>query len=264
MEVITVLLLGSAGAVAGCGARSLPYRLRRGAAVPFGWCEAVVAMLWSLTGAGWALGLLSTRWMAVLLGLGWLAAAAGAVDILHHRLPDRLTLPALPVALLLLGPVGPPAVLRGVAGAVVAASVYGAVHVLAPSALGAGDVKLAAPLGAVLAASSWIAVALAAVLAALLTVAIAVIPATTPGGRRPPRATNRDPPQRVDPRRPDRADRDPPHRTDRCSSSRADRAPAGAGQDRTVVPHGPPMLAATWLVSTGLLAMGAALGGVGG
>ena len=95
------------------------------------------------------------RWLPVLLGLGWLAVAAGAVDVRARRLPDGLTLPALPVALLLLVPVGGSAVWRGVLGAAVAAAAHLLVHLAAPAALGAGDVKLSAPLGAALGAGSW-------------------------------------------------------------------------------------------------------------
>ena len=79
------------------------------------------------------------------------------------RLPDALTLPALPLALLLLAPLGPEVVLRAGLGAVVAFAAYAAVHLAAPAALGAGDVKLAAPLGAVLAAASWAALVAAGV-----------------------------------------------------------------------------------------------------
>ena len=91
------------------------------------------------------------RWLPVLLGLGWLAVAAGAVDVLHRRLPDALTLPALPVALLLLVPLGGDG--GGCAGWWARSSpcaAHGAVHLVAPAAMGGGDVKLAAPLGAVL------------------------------------------------------------------------------------------------------------------
>jgi leader peptidase (prepilin peptidase)/N-methyltransferase len=137
--------------------------------VPGFWCEAGVAVVWAAVGAGWGAGLLPAPWVPALLGLGWLAVAAGAVDVLHRRLPDALTLPALPVALLLLLPVGAGAVLTGAAGALVAAACHAVPHLLDRRAIGAGDVKLAAPLGAVLAAVSWPALVLAAVLAALLT-----------------------------------------------------------------------------------------------
>ncbi len=134
-----------------------------------------MAALWGGTGAAWAAGVVPLAWLPVLLGLGWLGIAAAAVDLGYHRLPDALTLPALPVALLLLVPLGPGAVARGVAGAGIAVAAHAALHLLAPAAMGAGDVKLAAPLGAVLAAVSWPALVLAAVLAALITGCIATV-----------------------------------------------------------------------------------------
>jgi leader peptidase (prepilin peptidase) / N-methyltransferase len=170
-----LVVAGAMGGAAGWAARLLVGRLRRGARAPRPWCEAVVAAGWASVGAGWAAGVLPPAWVPVLLGLSWLGAAAGVVDVLHRRLPDALTLPALPVALLLLLPAGPGAVLRGAAGAGIAAAAHAVVHLLHRRALGAGDVKLAAPLGAVLAAVSWPALALAAVLAALLTAVAAAV-----------------------------------------------------------------------------------------
>ena len=205
-----------AGAVAGAGARVLLRRLRRGARVQPPWCELSVASTWAGAAAAWAAGWLPVAWLPVVLGLGWFAVAAGAVDVAHRRLPDALTLPALPVALLLLVPLGPPAVARGAAGAVLAALVHAAVHLADRRALGAGDVKLAAPLGAVLAAVAWPALVLGAVVAAVLTAVVAVASA-------------------------------PRHRW----RGRA-------------VSHGPSMLAATWMVTVGLVAVGAAGGGGGG
>ena len=52
---------------------------------------------------------------------------------------------------------------------------YAAVHLAAPAAMGAGDVKLAAPLGAVLAAASWAAVVAAGLVAALLSAVLATV-----------------------------------------------------------------------------------------
>jgi leader peptidase (prepilin peptidase) / N-methyltransferase len=163
---------GVAGGAAGVFARLVLARLGRGAVLRPGWCEAGVALLWAAAGAGWAAGVLPGDWVPVLMGAGWLGVAAGAVDVARHRLPDALTLPALPAALVLLTPLGGEAVLRGAAGAAVAAAVHGGVHLLVPRAMGAGDVKLAAPLGAVLAAAAWPAVVLAAVLAALATAVV--------------------------------------------------------------------------------------------
>jgi leader peptidase (prepilin peptidase)/N-methyltransferase len=173
--VLLAVVFALAGGVAGGGARLLLGRLRRGAVVRAGCCEVLLAVLWAATGLAWTSGLLPGRLLPVLLGLAWLGVAAGTVDVLRRRLPDALTLPAVPAGLLLLTPVGPAAVARGVAGAAVGLSAYGAVHLLRPAALGAGDVKLAGSLGAVLAGVSWPAAALAAVLAGLVTVALALV-----------------------------------------------------------------------------------------
>ncbi|WP_219413602.1 prepilin peptidase [Pseudonocardia nigra] len=173
--VVTAALFASAGVGAGAAARVLLGRLGRGARVRAPCCEVAVGVLWCATGAGHALGALPGAWVPVLLGLGWLGVAAGAVDVVHRRLPDALTLPALPVALVLVVPLGHGAVLRAAVGAAVAAAVHAAVHLLAPAAMGAGDVKLAAPLGAVLAAAAWPAVALAAVLAVALSAAVGAV-----------------------------------------------------------------------------------------
>jgi leader peptidase (prepilin peptidase)/N-methyltransferase len=220
------------GVLAGAGARVLLGRMRRGARVPPPWCELGVAALWAATGAAWAAGLLPTGWLPAVLGLGWLAVAAGAVDLRRSRLPNILTVPALPIALLFLLPVGPAAVVRGAGGAALAVAVHVAVHLVDRRAVGAGDVKLAAPLGAVLAAVAWPALALAAVVAALLTATAAVVGCVsgTVLGAAPAGA-----PARASPA-------------------------AGWGVVGRPVPHGPSMLAATWLVTVGLLA-GSAPGG---
>jgi leader peptidase (prepilin peptidase) / N-methyltransferase len=215
LEVATVgaagLGAGVAGAAAGGVARRLLGRLRRGARIPMPWCEIAVAVLWAAVAAAWAVGAVPAAWVPVLLGLAWFGVAAGAVDLAHRRLPDALTLPAFPAALLLLLPLGPTAVLHGLAGAALAAGAHGAVHLLAPRAMGAGDVKLAAPLGAVLAAGGWPALVLAALLAAVLTAVLGVAGLAT-------RRLGR----------------------------------------RAALPHGPSMLAATWLVTSWLAAAGAA------
>jgi leader peptidase (prepilin peptidase) / N-methyltransferase len=169
------VVLALAGGVAGLGARLLLRRLRRGARVPPPWCEIGVAAAWGTTGAAVGAGAVPLRPVPVLLALGWLAVATAVVDVAHHRLPDALTLPALPLALVLLVPLGSAALRRGLVGATVAVLAYAAVHLAAPGALGAGDVKLAAPLGAVLVAASWSALVLAAVITALLTGGMAVV-----------------------------------------------------------------------------------------
>jgi len=101
--------------------------------------------------------------------------AAGAVDLLRCRLPDALTVPALPAALLLAVPLGGASVLRAVLGAALLGGGYLLIRLVAPAALGAGDVKLAAPLGAAMAAASWSALLVGALLAAVLTLGVAMV-----------------------------------------------------------------------------------------
>lgn len=213
-----------AGAAAGAGARRLVARLPRGAPVRPPGCELAVAAAWAVAGGLWAAGALPGAWLPTLLGLGWLAAALGAVDLLRRRLPDALTLPALPVAVLLVAPLGADAVRRGIAGAALALVAHALVRRCAPGALGGGDVKLAGPLGAVVAAGSPAALVPAAVLAAVLT-ALLGLASLRPGRARP--AGPGPPPGR----------------------------PPGHG-----VPHGPSMLLAAWAVTLGTALAGAGPG----
>ncbi|MFC5236405.1 prepilin peptidase [Pseudonocardia zijingensis] len=233
--VLPVVVAAGAGVWAGAGARVLLRRMRRGTRIPPPWCELGVAVLWAATAVAGTVGGLPVRWVPVVLALGWLVVAAGAVDLRHRRLPNTLTVPALPAALLLLLPVGPQAAVRGAAGAAVAVAVHAAVHLADRRAVGAGDVKLAAPLGAVLAAVAWPALALAALLAALLTAAGAAMsaPAGVGAGARSGVAAG------------------------------AGGVLARAGQARTV-PHGPSMLVSCWLVAVVLLALGAGGGTAAG
>lgn len=247
-----VLVCASAGVAAGVAARWLLGRLRRGTRVRAPVCEAGVGLLWAIVGGGWGGGLLPGRWVPVLLALGWFGVAAGVVDARHHRLPDALTLPALGFAPVALLPVGATAVERGVVAGLAGIAAYGVVHLLAPAAMGAGDVKLAGSLATVLGAASWTAPVVAAGLAAALTAVLAVgVLAATPrtgSGWSVRRAGV--PPRPAPPGRRRRTGR-------RASGSAPPSRSDGVG-DRPVsiaVPHGPSMLAAAWLV-TGVAASG--------
>ena len=85
------------------------------------------------------------RFLACATVLAW-AAALSVVDIRQRRLPNALTLPGAALVLVVAGIQG-----RGSAalcGALGLAALYLAVHLVAPGAMGAGDVKLALGLGA--------------------------------------------------------------------------------------------------------------------
>jgi leader peptidase (prepilin peptidase)/N-methyltransferase len=167
MVVVAELVAGVLGALTGAGIRAVLARMRRGAVVAPGWCEVGVAVLWGLPVLGVALGRVEAAWLPTALGFGGLAVAAGATDVVHRRLPDRLTLPAAVLAPVALLPLGVGAAGVGVLGAVVFLVAHAVVHLVTPSALGAGDVKLAASLGAPLAAASWWALLVVPLLAAL-------------------------------------------------------------------------------------------------
>ena len=203
-------------------------------------CELAPARCGRSPGACGAAGRLPTAWLPAVLGLGWLGVAAGLVDARHRRLPDTLVVPATCFAPLSLLPMGLGAVGRGLLGAVAAVLGYGLVHLLRPAALGLGDVKLAAPLGAVLGAASWSALAIAAVLAAVITglVALAVRPCPRPW----PAARGGVPPAVVSP---------PPGRCRRRGGARRGRG--GVPPPRV---HGPSMLAAAWLLTLATAAGG--------
>ncbi|PZS38094.1 MAG: prepilin peptidase [Pseudonocardiales bacterium] len=152
-------------------------RLPGGVRVPVPVCTVAVAVLWAAVGE-WATVGLPVWWWPVPLVLGWAGVLLASADLIARRLPDALTLPAYPVVAVLLGgaAVGAgntEALARATAGALLWAGGYAAVRLVAPGALGGGDVKLAGSLGALAAATSWSGL-LAAVLAAnVITAAIA-------------------------------------------------------------------------------------------
>ncbi|MEY8041702.1 A24 family peptidase [Saccharopolyspora cebuensis] len=173
MSILTGLLLGAAAGAA--GARLLR-ALGRGVRPPPLCCASAVAVLWAVVAARLAGGAFGWWWAPVPLLLGWVGVLLAVCDLRAARLPDALTLPAHPVAACLVGLAAAhrPAALPGVlVGALLGAALFGGgylvVRLLAPAALGPGDVKLAAPLGAVVGAVSVPAVLAVMGVAAVLT-----------------------------------------------------------------------------------------------
>ncbi len=104
--------------------------------------------------------------------LAWLAVLS-VYDIRERRLPNWLTIPGAAVVLAMATAAG-----RGVPallGAIGLAGLYLAVHLIAPAAMGAGDVKLAVGLGGLTGAFGFDVWALAALAAPLLTAVLACI-----------------------------------------------------------------------------------------
>lgn len=151
-------------------------RIPRGVRVPVPVCAVLVAVLWAV--AGERAGGLPVWWWPVPLVLAWAGVLLGAADVAARRLPDALTLPAYPVVAVLLviaaaGVGGTDLLVRALGGALLWAGGYAAVRLIAPSALGGGDVKLAGSLGALAAAASWPGLLLAVLTATVLTAVVA-------------------------------------------------------------------------------------------
>jgi len=164
------------GAVVGWVIRRLLAVLRRGVVLRPGIAEATTAVMTGV-GVGLAWG---SPLIALVVWAGWLGVALGAVDVIHHRLPDALTLPAIPITMLV---VGFTEWLRPESGSTVTALVVAAVlsglflllAVVAPRGMGHGDVKLVPSLalmtGYVSVAVAVLGVLVAFVLGAVLAVA---------------------------------------------------------------------------------------------
>lgn len=175
---LTAVFAG-AGGLAGAAGRVLLARLRRGTSVHSGWCELTVAALWAVLAWRLARGHLPWWWLPVPLLLGWLAVLLAVTDLRHRRLPDALTLPAYPVAMIVLALAAAlggrwPLLIGAALGTALFVAVHATARLLRPGCLGAGDVKLSATLGAVLGAIGWPALVLATWLAALTTLALRI------------------------------------------------------------------------------------------
>jgi leader peptidase (prepilin peptidase)/N-methyltransferase len=201
------LLLAAAGAATGATARTLLARLRRGATVHRGWSSAATAVLWAVVGWRAETGHLPWWWLPIPLVVAWFAVALTVVDLKHRRLPNALTLAAYPATAaataLAAAQSGWHVAQGALLGAALLGTTYLAIHLLSPTAMGAGDVKLSGSQGAVLGAVGWPAVLVGTTLAAALTLAL----------------------NAAAPRR---------HRT----------------RWRTGIPHGPALLASTYVIAT--------------
>jgi leader peptidase (prepilin peptidase) / N-methyltransferase len=170
------LLLAAAGAATGAASQTLLARLRRGANVHKGWFAGGVAVLWAIAGWRTETGHLPWWWLPIPLVVAWFAVTLTVVDLKHRRLPNALTLaayPAIAVATTLAATQSGWQTAEGaLLGGAALATMYLAVHLVWPTAMGGGDVKLSGSQGAVLGAVGWPAVLVGTTLAALLTLAL--------------------------------------------------------------------------------------------
>jgi leader peptidase (prepilin peptidase) / N-methyltransferase len=110
--------------------------------------------------------------MLIAAALLWMAALTG-YDVRQRRLPNWLTLPGFALVMIIAAGAGNARV--AAVGAAALTAVYLLVHLLAPTAMGAGDVKLALGLGALtgcFGAHVWL---LAAITAPLLTAVVGIV-----------------------------------------------------------------------------------------
>lgn len=135
-----------------------------------GFQAATVIALLGCVALRWASDGLPPWWLPVPIAVTLLGVPLAAIDLRRRRLPDALTLTAIMVIacamVAVAAGVGTAAVLgAAVAGGVGLTLAHLVVHLAAPGSLGAGDVKLAGSVGAVLGAIGWQAVLLGALLA---------------------------------------------------------------------------------------------------
>ena len=166
-----VLLPLGGGALLGAGVRAGLARVRRPVLLPRGWCVLGTAFGCGVVATAAVVGVVAPARVPVLLVVTVLAVAGAGTDAIAGRLPDVLTVPALVVGLGALVASG--SVVVGLVGAAVLGGLHAAVALVAPAALGGGDVRLAAALGGPLAAVGWWALAVAPALSAAVLVVVA-------------------------------------------------------------------------------------------
>ena len=135
-----------------------------------------MAALWALAGWRTETGHLPWWWLPIPLVAAWFTVTLTVTDLKHRRLPNALTLAAYPAtaaATTLAATQSGWHVMEGaLLGAAALGTTYLAIHLVNPTAMGGGDVKLSGSQGAVLGAVGWPAVLVGTTLAALLTLAL--------------------------------------------------------------------------------------------
>jgi leader peptidase (prepilin peptidase)/N-methyltransferase len=119
----------------------------------FGGWHPAVEILTAVTFALLGLGLGASPALPAFCFLALVSVPLAFIDVAHQRLPDLLTLPAYPVAIVALAaaapfvPHGPGHLLHSVIGLAVALAFYLILALIYPAGIGWGDVKLSGLLG---------------------------------------------------------------------------------------------------------------------
>lgn len=156
--------------------QSPPTRVARTRAAAAGAAAAIAAIA-----IGVRVALAEPWWVeSALVAALAVCTVAAVVDTVSRRIPDRLVLASLvPVGIalvcLVVGADARNTLLAVPAGAILFALPLLVVHLIAPSAMGFGDVKLALALGAALGLVEWRFAIIALCLASGVTVAVAVV-----------------------------------------------------------------------------------------
>ncbi|MCE4263506.1 MULTISPECIES: prepilin peptidase [Rhodococcus] len=166
--------LATAGAVGGFGARFLAddwlrRNLYAGISVRCGVPELCVAVGWLLVGVATSSALQLVSGLAFV----WWCVAVSLVDVSVRRLPNTFTVPAYGVVIV--GALFAGTLWAALMGSVMLSGIHLVLHLISAGSLGAGDVKLALPLGAITGlggAQVWL---LSAFLAPVITLVVAVL-----------------------------------------------------------------------------------------
>ncbi|MEU4668425.1 A24 family peptidase [Amycolatopsis sp. NPDC023774] len=206
---------------------------------------ALLVVVWRWREGRWAEWWWPVPWVLTVVGVPLCLA-----DVRHRRLPDVVTLPAYPLmatalTVAAIGGGGVTLLAGAAAGVLVFGGVHLVVHRVEPARLGAGDVKLAGVLGAVLGALGWASVAVAAIAAAGLS-AVAAVGAQVPAIAR--RARRAEPPSGYPASQgsPNGASRPAPATTGTFPRQARD-GPCPQRAIRCGVPHGPALVVAAWM-----------------
>jgi leader peptidase (prepilin peptidase)/N-methyltransferase len=167
---------GLAGGCAGWGATALLAVIPRGASLPARWLVPTGAVI---TGAGAAITVGTPR-IGLAVWLGVMLLTLGAIDLACHRLPDALTLPAIPITVAVAGITqlvapGSGSLPRALGAGVAVFALFAVLSLISSRAMGRGDVKLVPSLGIAVGFLSWPALVVAMTAAFVIGSMVAVV-----------------------------------------------------------------------------------------